>query len=57
VITTPTTFILGAGASMPYGFPSGENLVTNVIEILRKPKFFHYFGFSEGEITEFASDL
>lgn len=26
MITKPTVMILGAGASMPYGFPSGEGL-------------------------------
>ncbi len=26
MITTPTVFVLGAGASMPYGFPSGKQL-------------------------------
>ena len=31
MINKKTTFILGAGASMPYGFPSGEMLSTNII--------------------------
>jgi hypothetical protein len=26
MITTPTVFILGAGASKPYGFPDGAGL-------------------------------
>jgi hypothetical protein len=29
-----TVFILGAGASMPYGFPSGYKLVTEILTIL-----------------------
>jgi hypothetical protein len=29
---TPTVFILGAGASMPYGFPSGQKLVEHAID-------------------------
>jgi hypothetical protein len=30
MITTPTVFILGAGASMPYKFPSGQMLVNEI---------------------------
>jgi hypothetical protein len=33
-----TVFILGAGASMPYGFPSGYQLVTDIINNLSYPK-------------------
>jgi hypothetical protein len=33
MITTPTVFILGAGASMPYGFPSGKTLVNKICEL------------------------
>lgn len=32
---TKTVFILGAGASMPYGFPSGMGLVKSIIDSLR----------------------
>lgn len=32
-----TIFILGAGASVPYGFPSGETLKTLIIEALSDP--------------------
>ncbi len=31
MITKPTVFVLGAGASMPYGFPSGSQLVKEII--------------------------
>ncbi len=31
MITTPTVFILGAGASIPYGFPSGRALRDNLV--------------------------
>ena len=34
MITKPTVFVLGAGASQPYGFPSGEVLVRLVCERL-----------------------
>lgn len=30
MITKPTVFVLGAGASMPYGFPSGSQLVREI---------------------------
>ena len=30
MIETPTVFILGAGASMPYGYPSGQGLVDKI---------------------------
>ncbi|MEO5888149.1 MAG: hypothetical protein ABIQ77_10840 [Anaerolineales bacterium] len=32
----PTVLILGAGASMPYGFPSGRSLLFNITEELQK---------------------
>jgi hypothetical protein len=31
MITTNTIFVLGAGASIPYGFPSGETLVNHIL--------------------------
>ncbi len=30
MITTPTVFVLGAGVSMPYGFPSGRQLIEQI---------------------------
>jgi hypothetical protein len=35
LIQTPTTLILGAGASIPYNFPSGRNLLLEVCNNLR----------------------
>ena len=32
MIAIPTCLILGAGASMPYGFPSGEELKWQIID-------------------------
>jgi hypothetical protein len=32
MISTPTVFVLGAGASMPYGLPSGKVLVNNICQ-------------------------
>lgn len=31
MITRPTVFILGAGASVPYGFPSGADLISMMV--------------------------
>ena len=33
MIETPTTLILGAGASYPYGFPLGRKLVEDILEL------------------------
>jgi hypothetical protein len=33
MIKRPTVFVLGAGASMPYGFPSGEVLLGGMLSI------------------------
>jgi len=35
MISVPTVFILGAGASAPYGFPLGPNLKAKILERLR----------------------
>ena len=34
MIDEPTLFVLGAGASQPYGFPTGEKLINEIIAIL-----------------------
>jgi len=38
MITRPTVFVLGAGASMLYGFPSGQQLVEHICESARTKK-------------------
>ena len=38
MITTPTVLILGAGASMPFGFPSGNDLKNNICYMLSLPE-------------------
>lgn len=35
MITRPTVFILGAGASADYGFPTGEKLQTKIYPFLK----------------------
>ena len=37
MITVPTTLILGAGASEPYGFPLGVGLLNKVCELENAP--------------------
>lgn len=39
MITHPTVLVLGAGASMPYGFPSGKGLKDTVISKLQSPNY------------------
>ena len=36
MISKPTVLILGAGASMPFGFPSGEGLVSCILNELEE---------------------
>ncbi len=36
--STPTVFILGAGASAPYGFPTGPGLVRRLIHRIMDPR-------------------
>lgn len=57
-----TVLILGAGASIPLGFPSGRQLVTKVVEGLRKPtaQLFQLLvacGFDPTHITLFRDAL
>ena len=52
MITVPTTLVLGAGASKPYGFPSGAELralLSNANNLRGM------IGFNESEIQEFSS--
>jgi len=38
VITTKTVLVLGAGASAPYGFPTGKELVKRILEFVTPPQ-------------------
>ena len=38
MIETPTLFVLGAGASKPYGYPTGPELRSEIV-----PTLFHGF--------------
>jgi hypothetical protein len=73
MIAKPTVLVLGAGASMPYGFPSGKQLVVEAVEGLedgrtltreemageREPlrTILSKLGFGDREAREFRSAL
>ena len=63
MITRPTVFILGAGASIPYGFPSGRQLRNNVIKRLQSANYGGWhdilrdLGFIPSEINNFVVAL
>jgi hypothetical protein len=38
MVSVPTVFILGAGASAPFGFPIGSGLTRDIVQNLRKEK-------------------
>jgi len=67
-LTKPTVLILGAGASMPYGFPSGDQLKERIISSLESfPKragpgtqlenLMHESGINPRHIEEFRDEL
>lgn len=62
MIDPQTVLILGAGASVPYGYPSGEKLSQNIYHELKDPT--HQYGrelikhgFSESDILEFRNSF
>ena len=70
MITKPTVLVLGAGASMPYGFPSGEELLQTIHSNtdLTYPPFpeahpknwynmLNQCGISKSKIINFRNDL
>jgi len=54
MITTPTVFILGAGASMNYHYPSGKDLV---VEIRNNPPDLREFNIAPLEVKAFTDAL
>jgi hypothetical protein len=61
MITSKTCLILGAGASMPYGFPSGWDLVTGLCQSTlheeRSHKILMSNGFTQETLFEFRKAL
>lgn len=58
MIKKKTTFVLGAGASWPYGLPLGKELIKDIVEIVRSRKLvFLHFGYKEDLINSFIADL
>ncbi|MDD2700348.1 MAG: hypothetical protein PHH36_03830 [Sideroxydans sp.] len=53
MITVPTTLVLGAGASKPYGFPSGAELRTFLADHVNLKGMYQY-GFDQRDIKVFA---
>lgn len=53
----PTIFILGAGASLPYGLPSGRELRERILHSTSGKKFDHYLraGFTEQDTRKFGT--
>lgn len=60
MIRRKTVFVLGAGASYPYGFPTGESLVDEIIASVsadQTPHAFLYNGCVDRDVQRFARDL
>jgi len=60
MISKKTVLILGAGASMPYGYPSGEELnklICNRITDDFSIRIFGKIGFNEAKIREFRNEF
>lgn len=58
MINRHITFILGAGASMPYGFPSGSDLIESIHDLaVNNSSILEKFGFIDKEIELFANEL
>ena len=61
MIETPTVLILGAGASMPFGFPSGRQLLQTIcVRLKNEGKLFGYLielGTSRPKIIEFRNSF
>ena len=63
MIERPTVLILGAGASKPYGFPTGEKLLRDIVDIFKHrplPPLFDSLrgcGFEDDFIKGFVNEL
>ena len=61
MITEPVVLILGAGASAPYGFPLGVDLVDAISRAYSADRTFlarmNGLGFENGEVNQFCMAL
>lgn len=60
MIKEETIFVLGAGASIPYGMPSGKNLILNISRNLSNRNYIEQLvneEFTEGDIKRFSEAL
>lgn len=60
MINEPVVFILGAGASSPYKFPLGYELVKQVYNLLQQKKnvqIFYDLDYDDNDINEFCKEL
>jgi hypothetical protein len=61
MITTPTVFVLGAGASADFGFPIGRDLLNSVVNFQdgtqQRTNLLNYSGHSAQELDEFRTAL
>ena len=62
MITMPTVFILGAGASKPYGYPTGSELKNIILRNLEGEPISGYsswskLGFEASDLQEFRDAL
>lgn len=60
MIRKSIAFVLGAGASFPYGFPTGEGLVNEVIGLTNRDRTldaFLYNDCTDSDVKRFARDL
>ncbi len=59
MIDEETVFILGAGASKPYGYPIGPVLVKNIVDSIDQAKlsFFEYFDITSTHLKDFKEAI
>jgi hypothetical protein len=63
MLTKKTVLVLGAGASIPFGFPSGQKLLRDIVKETAEPKrtclgeVLLQCGFNESYIKAFSSAL
>lgn len=62
MVSKPTVLIVGAGGSIPYGFPAGYTLKKEIITTLPKPSSknalrLRSLGYTDAQLSEFANEL